>query len=160
MCTHNFGFFKLLFIYVRIGSSLLHAGFFQLCWLPLLQTSSSRAWAQQLWHMGLVAQVQLLRGMRDLPGPGIQTYVPCTGRQNHQGSSQNVVLISYCNMRDIDTTALKEEFIITPQRKGISYHTGSHGKAPESGGKSRKRTAWSALYCGFQEEQVRQGRQA
>jgi len=39
---------------------------------------------------------------------------PCTGRQSHQGSSQNVVLISYYNMTDIDTIALKEEFIIIP----------------------------------------------
>ena len=36
-------------------------------WVPHLQLAGSRAWAQQMWHIGLV-----LHGMWSLPRPGIK----------------------------------------------------------------------------------------
>ena len=152
-----FFFFFLLLIYLCLCWVFLAA-----CWLfPVVVASLTAE-----FKLSSVGSVVAAPGLSCPEACGIfldqgSNLCPCTGRQSHQGSSQNVVLISYYNMTDIDTIALKEEFIILPQRKGISYHTGSHGKAPEFGGKSGERTAWPTLYWGFQEKEwVRQGRQA
>ena len=66
------------------GYPSLRCAGFSLWWLLLLRSTGSRHMgfsscgpqAQQLWRMGLVASRHVVRGMWDLPGPGIEPVSP------------------------------------------------------------------------------------
>ena len=76
-----------------------HAGFSSCgTWAQQLWLASSRVQAQQLWHMGLVA----LRGMWELPGPGIEPMCPALAggflTTAPPGKSQQLNLQKYFHM--------------------------------------------------------------
>ena len=76
------------------GYSLLQCAGFSLWWLLLFLSKDSRcvgfsSCAQGLSSCG--ARAQLLRGMWDLPGPGIKPVVPCIGRW----------ILNHCSTREV-----------------------------------------------------------
>ena len=95
-------FFNILFIYLWLcwvfvaarGLSLVAASRgYSLRWLLLLWSMGSR----RVGFSGCGVWAQLLRGMWDLPWPGLRTHVPCIGRW----------IVNHCTTREVPTFTSK-----------------------------------------------------
>ena len=89
-----FIYFWLRWVFVAAGGLSLVAasgGYSSLRWLPLLRSTGSRAQAQQLWRMGLVAPWHVGSSQTRA-----QTCVPCTGRR----------ILDRCATREAQTFSL------------------------------------------------------
>ena len=103
------------------GYSFLRCAGFSLRWLLLLRSTGSRrsgfnscgSWAVERRLSSCGARAQLLRGMWDPPGPGLEPVSPCIGRR----------ILNHCATKEAQKAICNKIIIYIPLHKCLGTPT-------------------------------------